>query len=81
MPQLTRGTAFEVVDSGYFFAGLYCAMRVTLWLQPKRPLAFSSPRFDPLQKLIGGYLSLEQRVLPKTTWGSSLYALMRKSKP
>jgi SAM-dependent methyltransferase len=78
LPQLVSRTSFEVIDSGYFYAGLYLAIRVLAWVRPRRPIAFDPPRFDPLQKLIGRFFDLEERCLPKSTWGSSLYAVMRK---
>jgi SAM-dependent methyltransferase len=78
LPQLVAGTSFEVTDSGYFYGGLYVAIRVLAWVRPRRPVAFTPPRFDLMQKLIGHFFDLEERCLPKRAWGSSLYAVMRR---
>jgi len=78
VPSLITGTSFKLLDSGYFFAGLYVAMRVLSWLRPARPIGFATPRFDPAQKLIGTYFDLEQQCLPKRVWGSSLYVLLER---
>jgi SAM-dependent methyltransferase len=76
--QLSIPNGFCFVDSGYFFHGLYWAARITRLLTNDRDVVVRTPRIRPLHRALGVAFGVEERLLPKRSPGTSLYAVIRR---
>ena len=65
-------------SSGYFFHALYPVLRLALALRPDRPIAHAAPRARWAHRLAAGLLALEQRALPRSWWGTSLWGVAER---
>jgi SAM-dependent methyltransferase len=73
---------FALEETGYFFHALYWAVRIHKILVRKRATTFQSPRMPLLHDLVGRFFDWEERGLPTTSRGASLYALYsRRRRP
>lgn len=62
------------VEVGYFFHLLYAVLRVQLFLGGARPVRHRRPTAPRLHWLLGRLFAFEQRLLPRSWYGSSLWA-------
>jgi SAM-dependent methyltransferase len=72
---LATPRAFTLEETGYFFHALYWAARLQNKLVPKRATRVRPPRAKFLHDVVGRVLDWEERTLPRTSRGSSLYAV------
>lgn len=73
--ELCEITGLEIISSGYFFHSLYAVLRAMG--RGKAGQEMHPPGWPLLHSVVGGLLSLEEKLLPSTLPGSSLYALLR----
>lgn len=71
---LLGGLGAQRAEAGYFFHALYPLMRVQSMVRRRRALAQHSPSFAALHRLMGSYFDLEERILPRRWYGTSLWA-------
>jgi hypothetical protein len=76
---LAAESGFRIRDEGYFFHALYSGARLALLGSKKRSHLISSPRVPLAHAILGGLMDLEERLLPRTLPGSSLYAVLERS--
>jgi SAM-dependent methyltransferase len=72
---LATPPGFTLTEVGYFFHTLYWAARIHQRLVRKRATTLRPPRHRQLHDWIGRVLDWEERSLPATSPGSSLYAV------
>lgn len=70
---------YRLREASYFFHSLYWAARAMKLFTKERSVAVSAPKFALIHRLIGRGLVFEQKVLPATMPGSSLFALIERS--
>jgi len=67
----------RLLGSGYFFHSLYWAARA--FAKTQRSTRVSAPKLAFVHAAVGRFLDLEERLVPGTLRGSSLYALFERS--
>ena len=72
---------FAMEEGGYFFHTLYWAARIQKKFVRGRPTTLKAPRVRALHDWAGRALDWEERAFPKTSLGSSLYAIYSRRAP
>ena len=63
------------VAAGYFFHALYPALRLRMALGPGREVAVAAPRLRWPHRVLARAFDLEQRLLPASWYGTSLWGV------
>jgi SAM-dependent methyltransferase len=76
--ELGSAAGYRVSDVGYAFHGLYAAARVAKLITDSRNTKLSAPSVPLVHSLLGMAFELEQRVLPASAKGSSIFATLER---
>jgi SAM-dependent methyltransferase len=68
----------RVREAGYFFHALYAATWIALLGSKKRSHVLAKPTVPRVHALLGNLMNLEERLIPGTIPGSSMYALLER---
>jgi len=74
---LCAAAGLEIVSSGYFFHVLYPTMALQKLIARERSVVFPTARWPPWHRFLATLFQLEERLVPRTIPGTSLYVLAR----
>lgn len=72
--ELVGGLSPGRAEAGYFFHSLYPVLRLQVLLRRKREIAHRPPGLVGLHRLLGRLFALEEKLLPRGFYGTSLWA-------
>jgi hypothetical protein len=74
-------SGFTLVEIGHFFHALYWAARVHQRIVSKRSTTMRPPRVPVLHNVVGRVFDWEERLVPATSRGASIYAVYSRRVP
>lgn len=78
LEQLVQRSRYRLVERGYFFHSLYWLARAVGLLPVRRSTTILAPTYPGPHAIFGRLLQLEQRLLPISLRGSSLFAILAR---